>query len=390
VKAMFAARKMFSVLFTPNPIVIKELRQIVRSRYIVGILFLFLLVQLVATGIALLTTSTLSILNLDAALRAGREMFQILIVILTGACLLFIPSYTGHRLAMERNVSNMDLLFVTTIRPGAIIRGKLLAGMTITVLMFSATAPFMSFTYLLRGIDLPSIFVVLAFNFLVVIAAIELAMCLACVPASKPFKTLIGLAFTAGMITATTTLAVIESEMIDEGIGSQLRSWDFWQPALIVLGILVSISGFLHVFSISMISPSSSNRALPIRIYLAILWLIWGGVAIWAAIAESDADIIFAWLIPFIVLLSMGILAAISENPVPSNRIRRNIPKRRVFARVAFLFYTGPAGGIISNVLLVALTFCISVYCWSLIGHKAHYSSFEEVTEVMIRTPDLG
>ena len=44
----------------------------------------------------------------------------------------------------------------------------------ITVLIFSACMPFMVFTYWLRGIDLPSIFVLLVFCFLVVAATVQL------------------------------------------------------------------------------------------------------------------------------------------------------------------------------------------------------------------------
>ena len=74
----------------------------------------------------------------------------------------FVPLYAGVRLSLERNDANIDLLFVTTITPGAIVRGKYFAAMALTLLIFSACMPFMMFTYLLRGIDLPTIFYLLA------------------------------------------------------------------------------------------------------------------------------------------------------------------------------------------------------------------------------------
>ena len=69
--------------------------------------------------------------------------------ILLAICLLFVPAYTSIRLAFERD-TNVDLLFVTTIKPSAIVWGKMFAALTITVLIFSACMPFMVFTYWLR------------------------------------------------------------------------------------------------------------------------------------------------------------------------------------------------------------------------------------------------
>ena len=90
-------------------------------------------------------------------------------------CLGFVPLYAGVRLSLERNDANIDLLFVTTITPGAIIRGKYLTAMALTLLIFSACMPFITFTYLLRGIDLPTIFYCLAVGFLVCAAPMRWA-----------------------------------------------------------------------------------------------------------------------------------------------------------------------------------------------------------------------
>ena len=52
----------------------------------------------------------------------------------------------------------MELLFVTTISPEAIVYGKYVAAMALTFLIYSACMPFLIFTYFLRGVDLISIF----------------------------------------------------------------------------------------------------------------------------------------------------------------------------------------------------------------------------------------
>src|SRR5690606_3138613 len=136
-----------------NPVVVKELRQSVRSWAVTGMLLLFLAV-LFCTAFTLLVTQSFEA-NTDH--RLGASIFQIFIGILTGACLLFIPVYVGIRLAAERQDSNLDLLYISTLTPGRIIRGKFFCGAYMTILFFSACMPFMAFTNLLRGVDLPTV-----------------------------------------------------------------------------------------------------------------------------------------------------------------------------------------------------------------------------------------
>src|SRR5262249_17797527 len=127
-------------------------------------------------------------------LHAGRETFQVLQGLLLGTCMVLIPAYAGVRLAAEHSDTNVDLLFISTLRPRAIITGKFLAAVVLILLIFSACAPFMTFTYLLRGIDIPSILLVLALDFLAVLLGTQLAIFLGAVPANGGLKIALGLA----------------------------------------------------------------------------------------------------------------------------------------------------------------------------------------------------
>ncbi|MDE0043340.1 MAG: hypothetical protein OXT74_14975, partial [Candidatus Poribacteria bacterium] len=91
-------------------------------------------------------------------------------------------------MATERSVENVDLLFITNLRPWSIIWGKFLAALALTVLLYSAGMPFISFTYLLRGIDLLSIFSLMAINFIVVAAGIQCAILIGALPVKWVFK----------------------------------------------------------------------------------------------------------------------------------------------------------------------------------------------------------
>ena len=85
------------------------------------------------------------------------------------------------------------LLFITTIKPRSIIVGKMLAAVMLTMMIFSACLPFLTFTYFLRGIDLPSMAVVLALGFVAVTLAAQVAIFIACLPVGRAFKFILGL-----------------------------------------------------------------------------------------------------------------------------------------------------------------------------------------------------
>jgi ABC-type transport system involved in multi-copper enzyme maturation permease subunit len=109
-----------------NPVVIKELRQAVRNWSVTGMLLLFLTV-LYCTALTFLISHSFDTGGVQSL---GAQIFQVFTAILTGASLLFIPLYVGVRLAAERQDSNLDLLYITTLSPGQIIRGKFLAAFT--------------------------------------------------------------------------------------------------------------------------------------------------------------------------------------------------------------------------------------------------------------------
>ena len=94
-----------------NPIVIKELRQAVQGKFLAAVLLIFLGIQLLTVGLFLTNESV------SWSFDAGRNIFKTLASMLLVICLILVPAYTGLRLAIERSDANVDLLFITTLRP---------------------------------------------------------------------------------------------------------------------------------------------------------------------------------------------------------------------------------------------------------------------------------
>jgi len=339
-----------------NPIVVKELRQSVRSRFVAGVLLLFLAVELFGVGATLLSSgSNYNGINYFA----GRDTFHFLYITLSTACLLFIPAYAAVRLAMERWDNNLDLMYITTIKPRAVIKGKLFAAMVIALLLFSAAAPFMSFSYLLRGIDLPSIFIAIVFVFIYVIAVTQVMIFLACLPTSRAFKVILGLVAIGGLIQSLVVVNFAGWGIIRSGFGSKFNDPDFWVMASAVTVSVFLGVGMLQRMSVALISPPSANKALPVRRYATIVWVVTGIGTLGIAGYNSEGGIMIAWLIPSVIALCMSLIWGLGERTQLSSRIRRTIPDNPVLRRLAFLFYNGPAGALcwISWLLLLTLIF---------------------------------
>jgi len=339
-----------------NPIIIKELRQGVRSWTVTGMLLLFLVVLFI-TSLGFLITESFDV-NTNMGL--GGTMFSSFVVILAGASVFFIPLYTGVRVAAERQENNPDLLYVTTLSPTRIIFGKFLCSAYIALLFFSACMPFMAFTNLLRGVDLPTVFFILFFLFLAVCAANMVAIFLACLPMSRPFKFLFviyGIFQSFGVIGS---LVGISFTMMRSGVGAMMTGRDFWIGTATAVGIGLMLTGLFFVLSVALITPPSANRALPVRIYLTAIWLL-GGLLGFCWVAQTgEAERMFAWTYPTFILMMFALLVNISNADQLSLRVRRIIPQSKLKRALAFVFFNGAAGGLVWVAAILAATFLLT------------------------------
>ena len=335
-----------------NPVVVRELRQAVRGKFVTSVLLMLLVIQLVAIGIYLMTATDLS-----QSLESGRNVFMILHSILMIICLLFVPAYTAFRLGSERSDTNVDLLFITTITPRAIIWGKLFAAITITILIFSACMPFMVFTYWLRGIDLPSIFIMLGFAFLVIVATIQFATFIASIPANRVLKVLmgvLGLCILPQLLVATLSGSYA---LLTFGVGSRLNSWSFWGPASAVILIVLALIGLFFSLSVALITPVSANRALAVRLYAVITWFVGGVFSFIIGYIDKSNVAIIVWAIASVSIFFLGFFVSSSERQEVGARIVHKIPRNPLLRVPAFLLFSGAAGGIFWCSTMCALTF---------------------------------
>ncbi|MCI0642232.1 MAG: hypothetical protein L0Y72_18675 [Gemmataceae bacterium] len=338
-----------------NPIVVKELRQAVQSRFVVAVLLLFLVLQLLILGLNLLFIGVGGRLE-SIEFQAGRDVFTYFQAILLTTCMLFLPAYTGIRLAAERSEVNTDLLFITTLKPRAIISGKIISAAVLALLIFSACAPFMLFTYFLRGIDWPSIFFVVGLDFAVVIFSVHLVVFLAVIPGNRVLKAVLGMLGFGALVLIFSMAMSGTIGFVQFGGNIIFNDSQFWGMLITGIAALVGSCGMYFQWSVALISPPSSNRALPVRVFLLSLWIVYGIAAYVAAAIGRDAIPIGAWISAMLQLAALNLVIAICERVHWSPRVARTIPKRWWLRWPAFLFFSGSAGGVLFSVVLMGLT----------------------------------
>jgi len=339
-----------------NPIVVRELRQAVRSRLVVAVLMTFLVVLVSVIGFCLLAANYN---KTDFFL--GRSVFMGLQSIVLGAGLIFVPIYTGVRLAMEQPRSQMALLYITTIRPRSIIGGKILSSVALILLIYSISLPFLTITYLLRGIDVPTIFLVVSMHLLVILSAVIVAIFLASLPLPRIAQWLLGGCYLIALTITFSTTAIGSGAMVHQGAGSMIADPDFWQILLLVLFKTGLVLGLLFALSVAIISPPTSNRALAPRLYVTLAWLLsLAGAILSNYLVPAGNDFFLAfWVVEQVIVLILGLWIVVCEPDQMGLRLLSSIPQSKIKRPVFMLFYTGACGGIAWCTVMIFMTLIV-------------------------------
>ena len=358
-----------------NPIVVKELRQAVRSRAVVAILLVFLGLQLFLVGLNLVMGGAANPAGTGGASidwTAGRDVFRFLQGVLLVTLMILVPAYACVRLAGERADHNVDLLFISTLKPHSIIAGKFFAALMLALLIFSACAPFMAFTYLLRGIDIPTIAIVLGIDLLCMVTGTMVALFLAALPGGRVVKIFVCVVGFILLLILCIWLVAGTVMMIQTGV-QFMDSREFWTISGIFISGTLGWVGLLFVYSVALVSPATSNRVMPIRLYVLTVWLL--SAAALLVVQQSTTTIEFpivliVWTSLFMPVLGLQFLISLCERDHWGPRVARAIPRRWWLRVPAFFLYTGAAGGLAFSLVLITLTLLSGA--WWLKANELH------------------
>jgi hypothetical protein len=216
----------------------------------------------------------------------------------------------------------------------------------------------MTFTYLLRGIDIPTILFTLGMDLLAMLFSTMAALLLASLPGTRVLKfvySFIGFLF---LVWLTFMLSFASYALVEDAsiLDTMIADWPV--TACFVAGIF-AVMGLFYSYAVAVISPPTSNRMFPVRLFLAGLVVVTlAGVAISSFSVPSDMRsapvILFLTLIMPVLFFQMWISICEREHLGP--RVLRAIPRSALLRPFAFLLFTGSAGGVLFSALAIGVS----------------------------------
>lgn len=345
-----------------NPIVIKEVRQSLKSRQFTISFGLTLIAAVSWTLIAIsLTVPRIFYMPGGVPLLAG--YFCILVVPL----MIIIPFSAFRSLTAETEDSTFELLSISALSALQIVHGKMSSACVQILLYLSALAPCIVLTYLLRGVGLFTILFLLGLTVVFSVCETALALLFASVARTRMVQTGVSVIVLAGLLFAVfgwLTLLLGEGFLAFSNPPREIYLVLF---ALLTI-VALAVSLVLRAAAAAIDFPSE-NHSTPLRwrlLGLLTLSLFW---VLFALVASEDAEIAVVFLVGvFVVSMALGGLIT-GERGVISPRAQRTLPKT-FFGRV-FLTWLYPGAGL-GYVFLVCM---FAALVSTLIGVEAFYQS---------------
>ncbi|MDR2116894.1 MAG: ABC transporter permease, partial [Planctomycetaceae bacterium] len=323
-----------------NPLLLRELRQQVRNRFIIVLINLY-----VAVLVLVCLMNVLFRQNAHEIHGGGGILFGGLAVTMGIACFLTVVIYTALTTASER--INGDLMFTSGLKPATIVFGKALAGAILTILLMSITAPFVMVAYLLRGLDIE----IVVITFIGIFTAIQvfngMAICICSNIRTKiQMIAVLGGSFFVAIFGLQVLIVFTISYL---WVGHRHTNWMELAALFLFAGMVFAI--FL-AGAITSIAPSTSNRLLPIRLTVTVIYLGSLLIALLVPSFFATSNSLVPWIYSWTVALAILMLMVVCERETWSVRIKRTLPKQILFRVLLFPFYTGAANGLIWLALL--------------------------------------
>ncbi len=326
-----------------NPLLLRELRQLVRNRFIIVLINLFVVVLVTACAMVVLLDEHPEQRGIGAGLFVG------LTVIMCIACFFAVVVYTAMITATER--INGDLMFTSALKPSSIVLGKFFSGALLTFLLMSITFPFVTLAYLLRGLDFEHMII----TFLGVFMTIQLlnAFVIAVFSNVKTYVQMfvgLGIGLFAALFGFTGVAELLDRHFrLMSAFGS-----DEWFAFLSMFLAETALILLFLAAAVACISPFTSNRMFPIRLVVTAVYLLslaYCGLSFWAT---GEIEFLDGWCGSWMFALVPLFFLAICERESWSFRMKKTIPRNVLLRIVCFPFYTGSPCGLVWVALLGA------------------------------------
>ena len=344
-----------------NPIVVKEARQALKSRQFTitfGLLLVFGACW-TALGVAL---------QMPAIFHSPSGPFMVTgyYVILAVPLIVIVPFAAFRSLAAEREDGTFDLLSIATLTARQVVVGKLASAVLQMIVYYSAIAPCIAFTYLLRGLDIITIGLMLAYLFLASTLLSALGLALATVTKERHWQVLLSVVLVAGLVGAFWMWLMGMFAMFEWFLNSSpFDEIHFWTSNVALVMFHASFIALFVYVAAGQISFASDNRSTPVRWVLFSQHALLFGWMLYGMNIEEDAFFAMGSVVALVYWWVVGSFL-VGEWAELSPRVRRQLPQTFLGRMLLTWFNPGSGTGYIftlANLGLILLAF----YCGSLL-----------------------
>jgi hypothetical protein len=342
-----------------SPLVVKEVRQIVRGRE-----FFYSFSASLVAGLAVAFFGAA-----DAATgsgTAGNWTFFTLIGCLAFVGFLVVPAGAFNALRTERTEQTLDLITLTALSPRRVVVGKLLAQGVKLATLFAAMAPFVAMCFLLGGVDLVTILVTLAVLFMWSLWACALFLFLSTLFKSRAMS---GFVFgAAGLLVLMILLmsrplffAMSRGAVFGVGALSGGVSPGLWVLAIAMTACLATMAN-LVLLAENRLSLPTEDRVTRLRIGLFVQFLLMAG---WVLMFVNGAprvrvDAVEALAVVGGLHLALVAFFTVTEDLVVPRRVRLRLSEPSRWKWLLAIFRPGGGRGAAYVLVQMALLLIVA------------------------------
>ncbi|QEG40294.1 ABC transporter permease [Roseimaritima ulvae] len=328
-----------------NPILIKEARQALKSKQFVITFFSLLACSWIWTVMGIVANSP------DVYyVSSGQDMLYGYYFVLAIPMLGMVPLVAHRSLAAEIDDGTFEMLAITKLSSMRIVLGKLNSAMLQMLIYFAAVVPGLAFSYLLRGVNMPTLLMMVLVIFFAAMLVTTFGLLIATLASHRAWQVVALLGVLAVVVGAQFLCGAFCLEAIlEEDAGSIPEAWLFTG----VFGLVGAGCMVLFVkAAAARIAPVTENRSTGLRWSMFALQLLWVFAIVFIPLyyASTEYSYIDAEPINFGMMvvcgywLLMGSLM-LAESPELSPRVQRTLPST-FFGRMFLLWFNpGPGTG---------------------------------------------
>jgi hypothetical protein len=321
-----------------NPILVKEARQALKSKQFVITFTLLLLAGWVWSmlGVALLSPGVYYA-------PGGRFMLSGYFIILTIPVLVIVPFSAFRSLAAEREDGTFELLSITALSSRQIVTGKLGSAVLQMLVYYSALAPCIAFTYLLRGIDIVTIVFLLFWTLVASVLLASVGLVVATVTRARHWQVLLSVLLLVALCIVTLIWTTSFVSLITDTQATAFDDADFWLAMACIMTFCISHAIMFILIAAAQISFASDNRSTRLRVMLLIQQTLWLGWMMFFWIRFEEWAFLNILVCVAAIYWALAGACLMGEAAILSPRVKRSLPQS-FLGRMCFTWFNPGSG----------------------------------------------